>query len=260
MATVDIALIAGKPCYEKLYRIPAVYYSDWLRRFGGDFEGKKVLDFGCGEGLATIGLSIFCGAEEVLGVDIGRDFDGLRELLEENSLDTSFPKNVLFRQIQPCEDLGVAQYDVIVSWSVLEHVAQDIFDEQLDVLVRALKPNGYCLFQVAPLYYAPYGSHLFGLHEPWGHLTRQTTLLRDAIYEAHPGDSQKSDWFWNCFITLNRFTASEFLLRLKKSRLTILNVYETYVNDTPPSSLTEIFSKDVLTKEQILVVCRKDSN
>jgi SAM-dependent methyltransferase len=257
MVIVDPESIKQQPCYEKLYRIPAVYYSDWLKRFGGEFNAKRVLDFGCGEGLSTLGLSLFCDAEKVVGVDIGTDFARLPKELQSSSLDIDLPGNIEFRRISPCEDLGDAVFDVIVSWSVLEHVAQNIFDKQMAVLVKALKPGGYCLFQVAPLYYAPFGSHLFGLHAPWEHLLQQTDLLKDRVYDQCPKDV--ADGFWNCFVTLNRFTAEEFVHRLGQLHLEILNVYETYVADTPSENLLRIFNNDVLTKEQILVVCKKMS-
>ena len=55
---LDIKDIEQSPYYERFYRIPAIYYKQWLEKHGGTFTDKIVLDFGCGEGIATIGLSL----------------------------------------------------------------------------------------------------------------------------------------------------------------------------------------------------------
>jgi len=81
------------------------YYTDWLNRYENGFSGKRVLDFGCGERLAALGVSMFCGAESVVGVDIGRDFERLPELVHSAGI-TTIPDSVSFRQIRPAEELG----------------------------------------------------------------------------------------------------------------------------------------------------------
>lgn len=244
------------PLHEKMYQIPAVYYESWLNQCGDTLKNKKILDFGCGEGLATLGLSLFCSAESVLGVDIGEDFRQLDNLLQANGLIR--PKTVGdidFEKIEPCSDLGEARFDVAVSWSVLEHVSKDIFDTQIKMIVRALKPGGYFIVQIAPLYYSPFGSHLFNVHKPWQHLIEQTNLLQNMTYTNQ--EKESANHMWNCFATLNRFTDADFVTRINQAGLEILRTYETFTNLVPEKSLTAIFQEEQLTKEQILLVCKK---
>jgi SAM-dependent methyltransferase len=252
----DHNLISDSPGYEKLYKIPAVYYKTWLEKNGGTFTGKKVLDFGCGGGEASAGLSLFCGVESVLGVDIGTDFSQCDLMLKQIDPRLSIPQNVSFETVPPASSLGEAEFDVIVSWSVMEHVSQDVFDQQVKVIFDALKPGGYCVFQIAPLYYSPFGSHLFNIHDPWGHLSTQLDLLETKIIKEVPEKDVVSN-LWGCFITLNKFTASEFVRRFSNVGLEVIDTYETYVKDIPSEQLCDVFCRDVLTKEQILMVCRK---
>lgn len=253
---IDIDKISGRPGFEKLYRIPAIYYKTWLEKNGGTFIGKRVLDFGCGGGEASAGLSLFCGVESVLGVDIGTDFTECDALLKVISPELAIPQNVAFKTVPPASSLGESEFDVIVSWSVMEHVSQDVFDQQVKVIYDALKPGGYCVFQIAPLYYSPYGSHLFNNHKPWGHLSTQLDLLEAKIIKEVP-DRDVVENLWGCFITLNKFTASEFKRRFSEAGLDVIDTYETYVKDIPDEQLCEVFCLDALTKEQILMVCRK---
>jgi SAM-dependent methyltransferase len=255
--TIDIESISKHPGFEKLNRIPSVYYKTWLEKHGGTFNGKKVLDFGCGDGIVSVGLSLFCDVESVLGVDIGSDYLKCEALLRNISPQLEKPGNVIFRTAPPVTSLGHEEFDVAVSWSVMEHVSQDIFDQQVKIVFDALKPGGYCVFQIAPLYYSPFGSHLFGLHDPWSHLTLQIDILEARIKKSVQ-DELIARNYWDCFITLNKFTSAEFLRRFTKIGLTILDVYETYVSDIPDERLCEIFSENVLKKEQMFIVCRKN--
>ncbi len=256
MLGLNVKGLASKPGFEKIHQVPAIYYRGWLEKYGGTFVGKEVLDFGCGEGLATVGLSLFCGARSVVGVEIGDDFLQCSDLLDQFEPSLRIPENVSFRRVAPAHSLGREKFDVIVSWSVLEHVSQDVFERQLKVIYECLRIGGYCVFQVAPLYFSSLGSHLFGAQQPWDHLTKQVDLLRSKVYEKYE-DVATAENLWDCFLTLNRFTSSDFCDYISASGLKILGVYETYVNDVPSPRLLEIYRKEVLTKEQILLVCKK---
>lgn len=243
--------------FEKLHQIPNIYYKSWLTRFGGEFEGKTILDFGCGEGLTSVGLSLFCNVEKVVGVDICEDFHGIEARLTKIDEELKLPNNVTFKKMIPCEPLGEEVFDVIVSWSVLEHVSQDIFDQQMATLVAALKPQGFCVVQIAPLYYSPFGSHLFNTCEAWDHITLQHNLLRDLVFKKFQDNIDVANNHWNCFTTLNKFTANEFINRIKTAGLNVLHVYETDTNFEPNNELSTIFNREILMKEQILLVCQK---
>ncbi len=248
--------IQDKPGFVKFHTIPSVYYRSWLEKYNGTFLDKDVLDFGCGDGLATVGIQHFGNARTVTGVDIGNDFLSCEDLLAKISPSISIPNNVAFNQITPGTSLGSNKFDVIVSWSVLEHVSQNIFEKQLECLYEALRPGGHFVFQVDPLYYCSFGSHLFGLQEPWEHLYSQSDLLEQKVFNQCT-DQQLAVNLWQCYLTLNRYTDKNFVEGIHKVGFKILESYTTYTSDQPSASLLEIYDREVLTKEQILIVCTK---
>ena len=220
------------PDYERLKNIPSIYYKNWLEKHGKEIAGSNVLDFGCGAGLTTVGLSLYCHAKSVVGMDIGRDFERVTNHLHEIDDRIEVPNNVLFKQVEPCGDLGENHFDIIVSWSVLEHVSQQFLLIQLEKLKSALKSDGLCVFQMAPLYYSAWGSHLFSGLEPWHHLKHQTNILREKVRAAAGSDARFHD-LWNCYETLNRCTLSDFRENLTLAGFAIVDEYITYNDEIP---------------------------
>jgi trans-aconitate methyltransferase len=253
---LDLQLLEDKPHFEKLYRIPAIYYRSWIEKQGRSIEGCRVLDFGCGVGLASSGLSLFCGAASVHGVDIGPDFEGCTAALHAIHPALQVPGNVRFERIPPAHPLPREAYDLLVSWSVLEHVNAHLYDQQMRTLYDALVPGGMACVQIAPLFHSPTGSHLFGLQAPWQHLTDQHDLLRLRVYSAVQ-DRRTADDLWECFVTLNKFTAEEFARRFALAGFEILDTYQTQAEAEPSAALLEIYKRSTLCLEQVLFVLRK---
>ena len=160
------------------------------------------------------------------------------------------------REVVPCEDLGDAAFDAVVSWSVMEHVSQDIFDYQLAILKRALRPGGFLVFQVSPLYYSAFGSHFVDRQTPWQHLEQQTSLFEAKMREACLESSISFEKHWSTFVTLNRFTSEDFLDALSNAGFDVLDVYSTRMEISPPDRIVRIFKREILMEEQILVVAR----
>ncbi|HEV2763895.1 MAG TPA: class I SAM-dependent methyltransferase [Pyrinomonadaceae bacterium] len=122
-----------------------------------EIEGKRVVDFGCGEGAEAVELAER-GAREVVGIDN-------RE-------------QVLNEARRRAERAGVADRcrfaagtdepaDVVLSLDAFEH-----FEDPAAVLKamrRLLKPDGCVLAVFGPTWYHPFGGHLFSVF-PWAHL------------------------------------------------------------------------------------------
>ena len=71
-----------------------------------------------------------------------------------------------------------ANYDLIVSWSALEHIPdpEKVFNECL----RILKPGGYIFLQFGPLYYSPWGYHHYSILKcPYLHILFPETLIHE---------------------------------------------------------------------------------
>jgi SAM-dependent methyltransferase len=125
---------------------------------------KTVIDFGCGEGGASLDLVRF-GAKKVVGIDIRRWV-----------LDKATANAVAAGLDDRCEFLTSTdtKADVIVSFDAFEH-----FDDPgatLEVIHDLLKPGGCVIVRFGPTWYHPLGGHLFSVF-PWAHLVFSEAAL-----------------------------------------------------------------------------------
>lgn len=145
---------------EDLHRI--MYNKDYLAsmfKHVVDLKGKRVLEVGCSDGLAC-DLLLSEEPEHVTGIDVldctGCSYDDPR--LNFATMDAS---GLLF------ED---DSYDVSYSIATLEHSNNPL--ASLEEMKRVTRPGGLVYVQAGPLYYSPFGHHMFGYfdHYPWIHL------------------------------------------------------------------------------------------
>ena len=220
----------------------------------GDMD---ILDFGCGEAITALGFAQRHNVRSILGVDIGPDVYRCAARAEENVGSGLLPTNLQIKQIQAGEDFSQgSKFDLIYSWSVFEHIDQSIFDSVIRNLRNLLKPKGLLFVQIAPLFYSADGSHLYHrVPEPWAHLTMQSDRYLDRLTNAC-ASLEERDALWGCFATLNRITAPELKRRLDATGLTLLR--EFYSEDSekgdPPSDLLEVYQKDVLVTNQVVLL------
>jgi SAM-dependent methyltransferase len=125
---------------------------------------KTVIDFGCGEGCASVDLAR-CGAKKVIGIDIRQDV-----------LDLAQSKAVAAGLDDRCEFTMKTdtKADAIVSIDAFEH-----FDDPgtiLEIIHGLLKPDGRLLMCFGPTWYHPRGGHLFSVF-PWAHLVFSEAAL-----------------------------------------------------------------------------------
>lgn len=127
---------------------------------------KTVIDFGCGDGVATLDLARF-GAKKVIGLDI-----------LENALARATSNAVAAGLGDRCEfsTSTKTQADVIVSLDAFEHFGDPA--AILEIMYSLLKPGGCVMASFGPTWYHPLGGHLFSMF-PWAHLVfSETALLR----------------------------------------------------------------------------------
>ena len=125
---------------------------------------KTVIDFGCGEGGASVDLARH-GAKKVIGIDIRQDV-----------LDKAKSKAVAAGLDDRCEFTMKTdtKADAIVSIDAFEH-----FDDPgaiLEIIHGLLKPDGRLLLCFGPTWYHPRGGHLFSVF-PWAHLVFSEAAL-----------------------------------------------------------------------------------
>lgn len=137
------------------------------------FEGKSVLDIGCGAGGKTLYYASK-GAGIVYGIDTVEYYrEEAVKLAREKGLEHKFRFVVGDAANMPFED---SFFDTIIMNDAMEHV-----DHPYQVLMecrRVLKPGGKLYINFPP-YYHPYGAHLSdAIAIPWVHrLFSQRTLI-----------------------------------------------------------------------------------
>lgn len=263
---------------DPLYRAKFVNCPDiiehWLSEAGG-LAGKDVLEFGCGEGTMALGVALRKDPARVIGVEILDVHSQCLPIARRQIGLEALPDNLHLRQIEPGADLTQwGKLDVIYSWSVFEHVSQDLLDAAFASIRAALKPGGAFFLQISPLYYSPNGSHLEPwVLDPWAHLWMQEDLFRRRLWNAPETPPKvRSEWavyiptdaaleferqaLWATYSTLNKITAPQLARLAVHAGFEIVRDYRTQARDQPPAELLEIFSPDVLTTEQIVLLLR----
>jgi SAM-dependent methyltransferase len=248
---------------------------DWLSEHGG-LAGRDVLEFGCGEGTMSLGMALRKETRRVVGVEI---LDVLKQCLHlarrEIRLE-SLPANLDLFQITPGQQLlQFGQFDLVYSWSVFEHVSQDLLAQVLSSIKAVLKPQGLFFLQISPLYYSSNGSHMGPwVKEPWAHLSMQEDAFHRALLTAAPTPANvRSEWsvyipieadtpteraaLWDTYITLNKVTATQLCRMVREAGLEIVRDYRTKTDAAVPPHLAEIYQEDVLTTEQIVLLMRR---
>lgn len=174
--------------------------------------GKRVLDFGCGTGIHSIGMAIH-GASEVVGVDINT---GFLELAKRAATDAGVADRVSFvERVDPLQ--STKGFDVILSHNSMEH-----FSDPRGIL-RLVKSHmaAHTRFVVSfsPPWYSPYGAHMhYFTPIPWVHLLfPESTVMRvRASYKAD-GARRYEDVEGG----LNRMTLRRFFCLLEEVGLTV---------------------------------------
>lgn len=227
--------------------------SSWFEPYGG-FAGKDVLDFGCGEGTAALGIALQHGARRIVGVDPGEKiWKCLPNAREQLGLD-QLPKHLEFSLIEPDADLSVfGTFDFVYSWSVFEHVSQNLIVDRLRALKGVLRPGGVMFLQTTPLYHSAWGAHFRAQNvAPWAHLSLQQNLLYSELRKGC-ASAEEADFLWSqIFETLNKATAPGLIRAAKEAGFEVVREYRTSTEESPSAELLEIFTEDVLTTEQLV--------
>lgn len=120
-------------------------------------RGKRVIDFGCGEGAEAIDL-IRNGAQHVVGIDIRKP---LLEAAARHAQSAGVAEHCEF-----CLTTG-EKVDAIVTIDSFEHFADPA--AVLQTMYDLLKPGGFVAASFGPTWLHPLGGHLFSM-VPWAHL------------------------------------------------------------------------------------------
>lgn len=138
-----------------------------------DFDGTRVLDFGCGAGSSTIVLARLLPNASLVGVELNERLVELaRERGQYRGIDATFcvspgPKAL---------PAGLGQFDYVVLTAVWEHLLPDERPALLNCLLDVLRSGGLLFICGTPHRWFPLESHTTGLplmnYLPKGVVTR----------------------------------------------------------------------------------------
>lgn len=156
-----------------------------------DLTGKVVADVGCGDGMIDLGLVQQARPARLTGFDVNPvDTGHLLRVAREAGVVEELPAELEFvvsadRRL-PAQD---ASYDVVVTWSAFEHIAEPI--SVLGEMRRILKPGGMLFLQLWPFFHSAQGSHLRDWFDDYPNLLRHEDEIV-AHMRANP--FQGEDW------------------------------------------------------------------
>jgi SAM-dependent methyltransferase len=220
--------------------------AEWLDPHGG-LDGKDILDFGCGEATTVLSLALRWPRSRVTGVEIGRDLDRCLPLAREQLGLAALPPNMALHLVRPGELPDPrARFEVIYSWSAMEHVDQALLPAVLRQLRAALKPGGKLFIQIQPLYYSSDGGHLmYKVPERWGHLLNQDSRYAEKL-RAACRDEAEFRALSSMYRTLNRVTAPHLFALVEAAGMRIVRRFVAREEHAIPAPLLEIYNEAVL--------------
>jgi ubiquinone/menaquinone biosynthesis C-methylase UbiE len=181
---------------------------NFLAGDGLSLEGRRLLDLGCGDGILALGLASRTPAASVLGLDLQPvDSEFLARKALENGVSVDEPRLTFGTSQATCLGIADDSMDLVVAWSVFEHVAN--VPALLAEIRRVLVTDGLLFIQIWPLYFSEHGSHLWPwFDEPFAHLRLNeadlVTELRDRA-ESPELARAMHDLYASC----NRLTLDE---------------------------------------------------
>jgi SAM-dependent methyltransferase len=239
----------------KFTEVPQIIADYWADAIGG-LQGKRILDFGCGEGTIALGIAHTYGPALVVGADINREHEQCSANAVRYAALEELPANLHFEEISRGAISRHEAFDFIYSWSTFEHIDQSLMDDVIVGLRDKLRDRGHLLVQIAPLYYSPEGSHLWAIgFKQWEHLARQIDHIHTELYACL--ERSLADSLWSMFTTLNKITAPKLIKDISEHGFELIREYSSSASIAPPDDLLFAYTKDVLTTDQVVVLFRK---
>lgn len=176
-----------------------------LTREFDDFEravaGRKVIDFGCGEGRQSIALAARYGCK-VTGIEANAARRRIAEIAARGAGLTE--KQAAF--VEKATPAMNGRFDAVISQNSFEHFADP--GAILDQFKRLLNNRGKLFITFGPPWLAPYGSHMyFFCRVPWVNvLFSERTVLNVRKDYRHDGASRYEDVEQG----LNKMTVARF--------------------------------------------------
>ena len=223
-----------------------------MTRHRVDLESARVLDFGCGQGIAAASFALRHPGATIFGLDIFPHVpERLRRILAEQT-GAEIPENLSLLFSEPGSLPGeVCDLDLIYAWSVFEHVSFSQLAETMKLLKGRLRASGALCLQICPLYFSPKGSHLYRFDStPWIHLIHEHDALKSIVMmSTWPEETKQREW--KQFETLNRATADDICEAARAAGFSLAAQERLQTSETPPARLMSAYNPDALLTEEV---------
>jgi len=166
---------------------------DFLGGDGITLEGRRVADIGCGDGIIDLGLALKGQPAELVGYDLMEvDSGALVRAARGAGVAEELPAQMRFERSEPTAIPAPDGYfDIIVTWSVFEHVDNPV--ALLGEIRRVLSPDGCLFLQLWPFYDSEHGGHLWPHYEgAFPHLLRTDEQILKEIEGRQATDPRRS--------------------------------------------------------------------
>lgn len=211
-------------------------------------DNARILDFGCGEGIAANSIALRYPDSQVFGMDIVPvDVGHLsRTFLDRTGLGVASNFEVWTGGVEALP----GEFDLIYAWSVFEHVNFEDISSTLRTLGAHLSAEGMLFLQINPLFYSPRGAHLYNYIElPWCHLLLSHEELKSRVMSSKIGSETAKLQVWRQYCELNRATMEDILRAADQAGLSTVATEHFFSNLVPPARLQMIERQTLLTEE-----------
>ena len=213
------------------------------------FEGKDVLDMGCG----AAGKSLYyvkCGARHVTGAEIVAHYEAeANALAEKLGYFDKFTFVCASAYDLPMEDNS---FDTIIMNDFMEHV--DRPDEALREALRLIRPGGRIYINFPP-YYHPFGFHMSDvINMPWVHVFFSDKSLIEAykrlVWDLPDRDTRLDFRFTEGEDGVTRYTyINKMTLKRFKKILKANGITPEWYSEVPLRSVLKPFAKLPVLRE-----------
>jgi SAM-dependent methyltransferase len=193
---------------------------DFLGGDGITLEGRRVADIGCGDGIIDLCLALKGRPAELVGYDLmDVDAGALVRAARGAGVAEELPPELRFERSGPTAIPAPDEYfDVIVTWSVFEHVDDPV--AMFGEIRRVLQPEGVLFLQLWPFYDSEHGGHLWPHYEgPFPHLLRPDEQILGEVEGRQATDPRRSAD--DEYRSLNKITLDELHRALLANRLIV---------------------------------------
>lgn len=207
------------------------YYSDHL-----EFEDKKILDVGCGDGTKTNYYAKYCS--EIVGVDFRKQF---RKKLDNVSFIQADASHLPFRN---------DAFDAVLSNDAFEHISRP--NDCLGEIKRVARKSGMICINFGPLWRSPFGSHLDFKENflmPYAHLLFSKSTINQTLWLF--GKIKKTEYA-NLFGNLSKISISDFEKFIRQQKLKVVSL--RLVSPFSQSYLLKTFLREYITTQVVTVL------